>query len=108
MPGKLLNLKVIGYIENKRKLELGYRHNLIHPLDDPTKCPKIGEIFIGTVRNIKDYGIFVDLPFEFDGLLHNSQLPDSFAITLGQKIEVVLIEIDIKLRRITLGLPQNL
>ena len=108
VPGKLLNLKVIGYIENKRKLKLGYRHNLIHPLDDPTKCPKIGEIFIGTVRNIKDYGIFVDLPFEFDGLLHNSQLPDSFAITLGQKIEVVLIEIDIKLRRITLGLPQNL
>ncbi len=53
------------------------------------------------------YGAFINLPIGFEGLLHKSELPESFALTVGQNIEVVLIKHDIELRRMSLGLSQN-
>ena len=104
IPGNLISLKVIGFVESKRMLIFSYRQNLIHPLDDLTKCPKIGDIFVGKVYNILDYGSFINLPIGFDGLLHKSQLPVNFQLSLEQDVDVVVIEVNIVSRRISLGL----
>ena len=63
----------------------------------------------GTVRNVVDFGAFVDLGVKQDGLLHRSQLPRGQRLSVGQVIEVEVLEFDRQRGRISLKLvPQAL
>lgn len=67
---------------------------------------KTGMTLQGTVRNVVDFGVFVDIGVKTEGLLHKSQLrgaQNSFAV--GQVIPVVVLTIDTERERIGLGLP---
>jgi len=57
----------------------------------------------GTVRNVVDFGAFVDIGLKHDGLLHRSRLPRGVAPQVGDVIEVVVVEIDPARGRIGLG-----
>jgi uncharacterized protein len=67
-------------------------------LDDLTP----GLVLHGTVRNVVDFGAFVDLGVKQDGLLHRSQLPRGERLSVGQVIEVEVIEFDRQRGRISL------
>jgi uncharacterized protein len=58
----------------------------------------------GTVRNVVDFGAFVDIGVKQDGLLHRSRLPREAEINVGDVIEVEIISVEVERGRIGLGL----
>jgi uncharacterized protein len=63
-----------------------------------------GLILRGTVRNVVDFGAFVDLGVKQDGLLHRSQIPRATRLSVGQVVEVEVLEFDRQRGRISLRL----
>lgn len=67
-------------------------------------------ILTGTVRNVTDFGAFVDLGVHYDGLLHISQISDRFIkhpsekLAVGDIIKVRILEVDLDKKRISLSL----
>ncbi|MBE0691327.1 MAG: S1 RNA-binding domain-containing protein, partial [Anaerolineae bacterium] len=57
----------------------------------------------GTVRNVVDFGAFVDIGVKQDGLLHRSQIPFGVQLTVGEIIEVAVLNVDLERGRIQLG-----
>ena len=70
----------------------------------------VGLILNGTVRNVADFGAFVDIGVHQDGLVHKSQMANRFVkhpldvVKVGDVIKVEIIEIDIKKKRISLSM----
>lgn len=62
-----------------------------------------GMILNGTVRNVVDFGAFIDIGVKQDGLLHRSQLPRDTVLTVGEILEVEIISVDAARGRIGLG-----
>lgn len=59
----------------------------------------------GTVRNVVDFGAFVDIGVKQDGLLHRSQLPPGYVLSLGDIIQVEILNVEKERGRISLGWP---
>ncbi len=57
----------------------------------------------GTVRNVVDFGAFIDIGVKQDGLLHRSQIPRGLQLKVGQIVQVEIISIDKERGRISLG-----
>jgi len=57
----------------------------------------------GTVRNVVDFGAFVDIGVKQDGLLHRSQVPRGTTLGVGDIIEVEIVSVDTARGRIGLG-----
>ncbi len=64
---------------------------------------KTGMILNGTVRNVVDFGAFIDIGVKQDGLLHRSQMPRGQVLTVGQVLEVEVLSVEIERGRISLG-----
>lgn len=64
---------------------------------------KSGMILNGTVRNVVDFGAFIDIGVKQDGLLHRSQLPRNSRLQVGDVLEVSILSIDKDRGRIGLG-----
>ena len=73
---------------------------------------KAGMVLTGTVRNVIDFGVFVDIGVHQDGLVHISQVCDKFirhpseAVSVGDVVKVVVLEVDEKKKRISLSMKQ--
>ena len=73
---------------------------------------KPGMVLTGTVRNVIDFGVFVDIGVHQDGLVHISQVADKFlkhpseAVKVGDVVKVVVLEVDEKKKRISLSMRQ--
>ncbi len=73
---------------------------------------KPGMVLSGTVRNVIDFGVFVDIGVHQDGLVHISQVADRFirhpseAVRVGDVVKVVVLEVDEKKKRISLSMRQ--
>ena len=71
---------------------------------------KEGMILEGTVRNIVDFGAFVDVGVHQDGLIHKSQLADKFVkhpldiVSVGEIVNVKVLDVDIQRNRIQLSM----
>ena len=69
-----------------------------------------GMVLKGTVRNVIDFGAFVDIGVHQDGLVHISQISDKYikhpleAISLGDVVDVKVLSVDVKRKRISLSL----
>jgi uncharacterized protein len=59
----------------------------------------------GTVRNVVDFGAFIDIGVKQDGLLHRSQIPHGERLSVGDIIDVEIVSIDKARGRIGLGWP---
>jgi uncharacterized protein len=59
----------------------------------------------GTVRNVVDFGAFVDIGVKHDGLLHRSQIPTDAELQVGHVIEVEILNVEPERGRISLGWP---
>lgn len=60
----------------------------------------------GTVRNVVDFGAFIDIGVKQDGLLHRSQMPRNTQIGVGDVVEVTILKVDVERKRIGLGWPE--
>ena len=68
---------------------------------------QVGLRLQGTVRNVVDFGAFVDIGVKQDGLLHRRQLPKGLVLTVGDVIEVTIESVEAERGRISLGWPQE-
>lgn len=59
----------------------------------------------GTVRNVVDFGAFIDIGVKQDGLLHRSQMPRNAQVGVGDVVEVTILKVDVERKRIGLGWP---
>jgi uncharacterized protein len=57
----------------------------------------------GTVRNVVDFGVFIDIGVKQDGLLHRTQIPPNTLLKVGDVIEVVIVKVEKERNRIALG-----
>ena len=73
---------------------------------------KPGMVLTGTVHNVIDFGVFVDIGVHQDGLVHISQISDKFirhpseAVAVGDIVKVVVLDVDEKKHRISLSMKQ--
>lgn len=73
---------------------------------------KPGMVLTGTVRNVIDFGAFVDIGVHQDGLVHISEIADHYVkhpsqvLSVGDVVKVVVLGVDEKKKRISLSIKQ--
>jgi len=118
-PGKIVSqsqeveVVVLDIDMQKRRISLGIKQCLENPWTQFRAEHAIGSTIKGEIRNITEFGLFVGLPGDIDGMLHMSDLswdePGEEAIKKyqkGQTIEVKVLDIDSEKERISLGVKQ--
>lgn len=61
----------------------------------------------GTIRNVVDFGAFVDIGVKIDGLLHRSKIPSNISLKVGDIVEVIIVSIEEERNRIALSMKEN-
>ncbi len=97
-----------------RKMSLGIKQLSQDPWTDITSKYPVGSKHTGTVRNFTNFGVFVELEEGIDGLIYISDLswtkkikhPSEF-VNVGDKLEVVVLELDVDGRKLSLGHKQT-
>ena len=115
--GKFFKFKIIKINNLRRSIILSRREALQKEKEENKEKLlqglKIGEVYSGTVKAITDFGAFVDLG-GVDGLLHITDMSwskishPSEAVALGDKIEVMVLNLDKESMKVSLGLKQRL
>ncbi|WP_460671304.1 30S ribosomal protein S1 [Larkinella ripae] len=106
---------VLTLDRNDRKMSLGIKQLTADPWSRPELVEKyaIGTKHKGVVRNLTNFGLFLELEEGIDGLVHVSDLswtkkikhPSDF-IKVGEELEVIVLELDVENRRLALGHKQ--
>lgn len=111
--GDEVRVKVLKFDREKNRVSLGLKQLTEDPWGDLSRRFPVGSRFVGKVTNITDYGCFVEIDNGIEGLVHmsemdwtNKNIHPSRVVTLGQEIEVQVLEIDEQRRRISLGIKQ--
>ena len=113
--GDEINVVVLKYDTEKNRVSLGMKQLLDDPWDKIPEKLELNAIYKGKVANIADYGVFVDLGDNIEGLVRTSELnwtnkninPNK-VVNLGDEIEVKVMEIDNDKRRVSLSHKQCL
>ena len=106
---------VLTLDKESRKMSLGIKQLTKDPWTDITEKYPIGSKHIGIVRNFTNFGVFIELEEGIDGLVYISDLswtkkikhPSEF-LTLNDKIEVIVLELDANSRKLSLGHKQTI
>lgn len=129
-----LSLTIRDYKKLAEELEIGEitLRDIVKELEKPARDPrdempkpilrtdvlemkdlKEGMVLKGTVRNVIDFGAFVDIGVHQDGLVHISQMSDRFikhpleVVSVGDIVEVKVLDVDLKKQRIALTMKIN-
>lgn len=111
--GDELEATVLTIDRDERKMSLGLKQMKDDPWSNAAEKYSVGSIHKGIVRNMTNYGLFVELEEGVDGLVHISDLswtkkynhPSEF-IQKDENLEVVVLDIDVRNRRLSLGHKQ--
>lgn len=111
--GDEIEAKILTFDREERKMSLGVRQLTPDPWTDITKKYPVDSKHTGIVRNFTNFGVFVELEEGVDGLIYISDLswtkkikhPREFCNT-GEKIEVIVLELDVENRKLSLGHKQ--
>ncbi|MBP9991528.1 MAG: 30S ribosomal protein S1 [Bacteroidales bacterium] len=111
--GQEVEAVVLTLNREERKMSLGIKQLVPDPWTAIAEKYPVGSKHTATVRNFTNFGIFVELEEGVDGLIHISDLSWSKKIKhpaeftkIGDKIEVVVLEVDVENRRLSLGHKQ--
>jgi small subunit ribosomal protein S1 len=111
--GDKVNVKILAVDPQGQQLSLGIKQTLSNPWDNVVERYPEGTVITGRVRNLTNYGAFVELEEGIDGLLHISDISwtrkvshPSELIEKGQQITCRVLSVDQNRRRIALGLKQ--
>lgn len=118
-PGKLLStsqevdVMVLEVDHEKRRISLGLKQCQVNPWDSFAKAHPEGSEIDGTVRNVTDFGIFVGLTEEIDGLVHMSDISWDeggeaalASYKKGDAVKAKVLSIDPEKERVSLGIKQ--
>ena len=118
-PGKIVStsekveVMVLEIDVQKRRISLGIKQCKNNPWEEFQNNNKSGEIIEGEIRNITEFGLFIALTDDIDGLVHLSDLSwdgngDELIKTYskGTSIKAKILDIDIEKERISLGIKQ--
>ena len=111
--GDQIEAKILTFDREERKMSLGVKQLTPDPWTDITKKYPVDSKHKGIVRNFTNFGVFVELEEGVDGLIYISDLswtkkikhPREFCNT-GEDIEVVVLELDVDNRKLSLGHKQ--
>ena len=111
--GDIIDAKVISIDVEERKISLGVKQLSPDPWDEIEKEFEVGKIYSGKIRNLTQFGAFVELKEGIDGLIHVSDLSWTKVVRHAknvlekdQEIDVVILDISRENRKISLGLKQ--
>jgi len=111
--GDEVEVVVLGINTDKQEISLGMKQTQPNPWDNVTDKYPVGKHVKGTVRNLTNYGAFIELEEGVDGLLHVSDMSwtrkishASEMLKKGDEIECVVVSVDEERKRIALGLKQ--
>ena len=109
----IIECVVLNINEEEKKISLGVKQLEQDPWEDLLERYPVGSKHKGEVRNLTNFGVFVELEPGIDGLVHVSDLSwteniehPNEAVDKGQELEVVILAVDFDNRRITLGHKQ--
>jgi len=112
--GDEIEAVILTLDRDDRKMSLGIKQLSQDPWTDITSKYPVGSKHTGTVRNFTNFGVFVELEEGIDGLIYISDLswtkkikhPSEF-VNVGDKLEVVVLELDVDGRKLSLGHKQT-
>ena len=111
--GQELEAKVLKFDQDKNRVSLGLKQLGEDPWVGISRRYPQGTRLFGKVTNITDYGAFVEVEAGIEGLVHvsemdwtNKNVDPRKVVTLGDEVEVMVLDIDEERRRISLGMKQ--
>ncbi len=111
--GEEVEVTILEIDNAKRRISLGLKQCTENPWKIFASTKKVGDIAEGEIKNITDFGIFVGLTKELDGLIHASDVSwqdsSSTAIEkykIGEKVKFKILDIDVEKERVSLGIKQ--
>ncbi|MEJ6673379.1 MAG: 30S ribosomal protein S1, partial [Alphaproteobacteria bacterium] len=111
--GQTVDVQVIRFNPETQRISLGMKQLLSDPWENATEKFAVGVKMEGRVTNITDYGAFVELDEGVEGLVHVSEMSwtkknvhPGKIVSTSQQIEVMILDVDLVKRRISLGLKQ--
>ena len=118
-PGKIVStseevdVKVLEVDGDKRRISLGIKQCQPNPWAAYVEEHPVGSVISGKIKNITEFGLFVGLTDEIDGMIHLSDISWEKSgeeavkdYTKGQEIEAKIIDVDVEKERISLGIKQ--
>lgn len=111
--GQELMVRVLKFDRDKNRVSLGLKQLAEDPWLNVTRRFPVNSRLFGKVTNLTDYGCFIEIEDGIEGLVHmsemdwtNKNIHPSKIVQVGDEVEVMVLEIDEKRRRISLGLKQ--
>jgi small subunit ribosomal protein S1 len=112
-PGQEITAKILKFDTEKNRVSLGLKQMGDDPWMGVNRRYPTSTRMFGKITNIADYGAFVEIEPGIEGLVHvsemdwtNKNVAPNKLVTLGQEVEVMVLEIDEDKRRISLGMKQ--
>lgn len=108
-----LNVVVLDFDEEKKRISLGLKQLQAHPWDSLTEDIQVGSKVKGRIVNVADYGAFLEIMPGVEGLIHVSEMswsqhlrnPQEF-MSVNDEVEAVVLTLDRQERKMSLGIKQ--
>lgn len=111
--GDQIEVQVLNINKEKQEISLGMKQVQPNPWDKVAERYPQGTVITGTVRNLTNYGAFIEIEEGIDGLLHVSDMSwvrkvshPSEVVNKGDKVTCVILNVDQDRKRVALGLKQ--
>jgi len=108
-----VDIVILDVDEDARRISLGMKQTEPNPWRVIAEKYHEGQVITGRVRNLTDFGAFVEIEDGIDGLIHISDMSwtkrvehPSEVLQKGQEVEVAVLNVDIERQRLSLGLKQ--
>src|SRR5262249_52224306 len=111
--GDQIEVQVLNINKEKQEISLGMKQVQPNPWDKVAERYPPGTVITGVVRNLTNYGAFIEIEDGIDGLLHVSDMSwvrkvghPSEVVSKGDKVQCVILNVDQDRKRVALGLKQ--
>jgi small subunit ribosomal protein S1 len=111
--GDQIEVQVLNINRDKQEISLGMKQVQPNPWDKVAERYPPGTVISGVVRNLTNYGAFIEIEDGIDGLLHVSDMSwvrkvghPSEVVNKGDKVQCVILNVDQERKRVALGLKQ--
>ncbi len=118
-PGKIVStsqevdVMVLEVDADKRRISLGLKQAQRNPWEEFADANPVGSTVTGEVKNATEFGLFIGLPGDVDGMVHMSDIAwgisgeDALALhRKGEEVQAVVLDVDVEKERISLGMKQ--
>ncbi len=111
--GDIIKVKILSLDKDRKRISLGLKQLTENPWESIEKKYPVGSKYKGRVRNMTNFGVFVEMDDGIDGLIHISDLSwmkkikhPSEVLKKGEEVEVVILEVNKDEHRVSLGYKQ--